>query len=198
MANQHNIRFRTGLQALNCSASAFAALAAPPLVSRKISQQYVSQLIAGTKEFDSDEDTKEFFQVIDTMNHLQEIISPRLPIAWNDVLGVQDVLARTFEVRRSVEDPIHRQVWVVRLSLHDYFKGLRPDGSVISTLNYYSGEAAAFTDHKLAGECVEQLKQRNVPAKAEFFTASRRQSTITTSLEELGFAPGIEQEKENV
>src|SRR6266481_990122 len=186
MANQQNIRFRTGLQSLNCSASAFAALAAPPLVSKKISQQYVSQLIAGTREFDSDQDAKEFFQVIDIMTHLQEIISPRLPIAWSDVLGVQDVLTRTFEQRKNESDPVHRQVWVVRLSVHDYFKGLRSDNSVISTLNYYNGDAAVFTDHKLAGECVERLKQLNVPAKTEYFTAERRQSTITTSLEELG------------
>jgi len=172
---------------LNCSASAYAALAAS-ILSRKVSQQYVSQLSAATKEFDSDKEKKEFFQIIDTMNHLQETISPRLPIAWSDVLGVQDVLARTFEQRKNEIDPLHRQVWVVRLSLHDYFKGLRLDGSVITTLNYYNGEAAAFAaDSKLAGECVELLKARNVPAKAELFTVARRQSTITTSLEEMGF-----------
>ncbi|SRR6266404_1612887 len=187
MANQHNIRFRTGLQTLNCSASAFAALAAPPLVSKKISQQYVSQLIAGTREFDSDEDAREFFQVIDTMTHLQEIVAPRLPIAWGDVLGVQDVLARTFEQRRNESDPMHRRAWFVRLSVHDYFKGLRTDGTEIRTLNYYDGDAVAFTNYALANEVVDRLKQLGVAAKAELFTCERRESTITTSLEEIGF-----------
>src|SRR6266853_2245348 len=188
MANQHNIRFRTGLQSLNCSASAFAALAAPPLVSRKISQQYVSQLIAGTREFDSDEDAKEFFRVIDTMNHLQETIAPRLPIAWSDVLGVQDVLVRTFEQRKNETDPMHRRCWFVRLSVHNFFKGLRSDGSVIETMIYYDSDAVAFPSFELANEVVKRLKTRDVPARPEQLTCERRQSTITTSLEEVGFA----------
>ncbi len=187
MANQHNIRFRTGLQALNCSASAFAALAAPPLVSKKISQQYVSQLVAGTREFDSDEDAKEFFRVIDTMTHLQEIVTPRLPIAWGDVLGVQDVLARTFEQRKHETDPMHRRCWFVRLSMHNFLKGFRSDGSVIETMTFYDSEAVAFTDYGLASELERKLKQRDIPVRVELLTCERRQSTITVALEELGF-----------
>jgi hypothetical protein len=34
---------------------------------------------------------------------------------------------------------------------------------------------------------VNKLKQRGVAAKAELLTCERRQSTITTSLEEIGF-----------
>ena len=187
MANQHNIRFRTGLQTLNCTASAFAALAAPPLVSRKISQQYVSQLLAGTKEFEGDEDAKEFFQVIDTMTHLQQIVTPRLPIAWSDVIGVQGVLAQTFEQRKNQVDPVHHRCWFVRLSMHNFFKGLRSDGSVIDTMTYYDSEAVAFTDYGLASEVEKQLKQRNIPSRVELLTCDRRASTISTSLEEIGF-----------
>ncbi len=54
-------------------------------------------------------------------------------------------------------------------------------------MNYFDGDAVAFTNYELANEVVKRLKQRDVAAKAEVLTCERRQSTITTSLEELGF-----------
>jgi len=181
------IRIRTGLQNLlnPCTITSFAAVAVPPMVPEKYSQQILGQILNGQREFKTIEEADSFVRVVATLERIQNTVE--WPIDWSNTLLVKDKIIQTFREIKNTEDPMHRQVWVVRLSLHDYFKGLRSDGSVITTLNYYNGEAAAFTaDSKLAGECVELLKQRNVPAKAEFFTVERRQSTITTSLEEIG------------
>jgi hypothetical protein len=185
MANQHNIRLRSGLQTLNCSASAFAALAAPPLVSRRISQQYMSQLIAGTREFESDEDAKEFFRVIDTMFHLQDIVVPKIPINWSDVIGVQDVLVQTFRDRRNIEDPIVVRPTYIRLNSLTWLKAMR-ENEPVPTYNY-GVDGVAFEDVKLAEEVVRRLRGIGVASKIEPLTGDRRKSTITRSLEEIGF-----------
>jgi hypothetical protein len=184
---QHNIRLKTGLQTENCTVSAFSVLAAPPITSKRYSQQQISQLIAGTREFESDQEATEFLTVIESMRSLQEIVQPRVPIDWTNVEAVKDVLAQHHKRRKNESDPMHRRCWFVRLSVHDFFKGLRTDGTEIRTLNYFDGDAAAFTDYGLASEVIKQLKQHNVAAKAEVLTCERRQSTITTSLEEIGF-----------
>jgi hypothetical protein len=188
MAMIDNIKLKTALQELGCSALAFSSLAAPPLVARKVSQQTVSQLLAGTKEFDSAHEAAEFLQVTEAMKHLQEIVVPKIPVDWSNVLGVKDALVQTFEKRKSELDPLHHRVWFIRLSVHNFFKGLRSDGSVIDTMTYYDSEAVAFTDYGLASEVEKQLKQRNIPSRVELLTCDRRASTITTSLEEIGFA----------
>jgi len=180
-----NIKLKTALHELNCSALAFSSLAAPPLVTRKVSQQTVSQWVSGTKEFDSGE-AGEFLQVTEAMKHLQEIVVPKIPVDWSNVLGVKDALVQTFEKRKNELDPIHNRCWFVRLSVHNFFKGLRSDGSVIETMAYYDDEAVAFTNYELASEVAEKLKQRNIPTKVEMLTCQRRQSTITVALEELG------------
>jgi hypothetical protein len=100
---------------------------------------------------------------------------------------VKDALLHIFERQKNELDPLHHRCWFVRLSVHNFFKGLRPDGSVIETMTYYNSEAAAFTDHGLASEVAEKLRQRNIPTKVELLTCERRQSTITVALEELGF-----------
>src|SRR6267143_1115704 len=182
----NGVKLRTELAAFPCTASAFSVLAVPPLTSRRLTQQKLSAISANQDDFSSPTEAAEFFGVIEAMKKLEDHVTPRVPINWSD-LRVKDALLRVFERQKNELDPVHRQVWVIRLSLHDYFKGLRSDNSIISTLNYHHGDAAVFTDYKLAGECVELLKQLNVPAKTEFFTAERRQSTITMSLEELGF-----------
>jgi len=181
-----NIKLKTALQELGCSALAFSSLAAPPLVKKKVSQQTTSQWVAGTKEFDSDAEAAEFLQVTEAMKYLQETVTPKIPVDWSNVLGVKNVLIQTFEQRRNELDPMHRRCWYVRLSLLNFFKGLRSDGSVIETINYLT-EAAAFTNVEIANEIVKRLNQQNVPAKVELLTGDRRQSTITTSLEEIGF-----------
>ena len=82
---------------------------------------------------------------------------------------------------------MHHRCWFVRLSVHNFFRGLRTDDSIITTLNYYKDEAAAFTNYELADEVVKKLKQRDIAAKAEALSCERRQSTLTVALEELGF-----------
>jgi hypothetical protein len=187
MGLEHNIKLRTGLKEIDCSALAFSALAAPPLTSKKLSQQVISQLIAGTREFESDREATELLGVVNVMTHLQNSVTPNLPVNWSNVFGVRDTLIRAFEQQKNERDPMHHRAWFVRLSVHDFFRGLRTDATEIRTMNYFDGDAAAFASYQLADEVVRKLKQRGVAAKAEALTCQRRQSTITTSLEELGF-----------
>jgi hypothetical protein len=192
---QYNIRLKTGLQTENCTVSAFSFLAAPPITSKRYSQQQISQLIAGTREFESEQEATEFLGVIESMRSLQEIVQPRVPIDWTNVAAIKDVLAQHHERRKDELDPIHNRCWFVRLTVHDFFKGLRSDDTEIRTLNYYNGDAAAFTSYELASEVANKLKQRGVATKLEVLTCQRRQSTITTSLEEIGF---MTKENQNV
>ena len=187
MGLEHNIKLRTALKEIDCSALAFSALAAPPLTSKKLSQQVVSQLIAGTREFESDQEAAELLDVVNVMTHLQSTVTPKLPVNWSNVFGVRDTLIQTFEQQKNERDPIENRCWFVRLSVHNFFQGLRTDDSVIGTLNYYDAEAAAFTNYELASEVSKRLNQRGVANKVEILTCRRRQSTIATSLEELGF-----------
>jgi len=182
-----NIKLKTALQELGCSALAFSSLAAPPLVTKKVSQQTVSQLLSGTKEFETDREAAEFLQVTEAMKYLQDTVVPKIPVDWSNVLGVHGTMVKKIEKRKNELDPLHRRCWFVRLSVHNFFQGLRTDGSVVATVNYYGGEAAAFTSYELAAECVKRLKQRGIDSKAEALTVERRQSSITRSLEELGF-----------
>jgi hypothetical protein len=187
MGLEQNIKLKTALQELGCSALAFSSLAAPPITSKRYSQQQISQLIAGTKEFPDDREAAEFLQVTEAMKHLQEIVTPKIPVDWSNVLGVKDVLIQTFEKRRNDLDPLENRCWFVRLSVHNFFQGLRTDDSIVGTLNYYADEAAAFVSYELASEVSKRLNQRGVANKVEILTCRRRQSTITTSLEEIGF-----------
>ena len=186
MTTEFNHKLKAGLTRLGCSALSFSALAVPPITSRKMSQQIVSQIVSGTKAFDSVDDAQDFFGVIDTMEYLQQIVRPRVPINWQNVLELKEVLISIHEQRKNATDPVHRRCWFVRLSVHNFFKGLRSDGSVIETMAYYDDEAVAFTNYELASEVAEKLKQRNIPTKVEMLTCQRRQSTITVALEELG------------
>jgi hypothetical protein len=182
MAAQHNFRFKAQLQAMNCTASAYAILSAG-LVSKKLSQQQISQLITGTREFESDEEAQEHFRVLDSMAHLQEIVLPKVPIAWS--ADVKDVVKSTFEARRNEEDPINVQCFYVRLSVMNFFKLINSAG-VQATINPEK-DGAAFATVRLAEDCVRELKKMGVPARFERLTGPRRKSSLVTSLEELGF-----------
>jgi hypothetical protein len=48
-----------------------------------MSQQIVSQIIAGTKEFESVDDARDFLNVVSTMEYLQQTVQPRVPINWS-------------------------------------------------------------------------------------------------------------------
>jgi len=180
------IKIRTGLQALDCSVAAFAALATPPMVTKKLSQQQMNLIVNGRVDL-SEPEVNELLAVIDTMQYLQETIKPKLPINWNDPLLVRDVLVETYKNRLDREDPIVPRSWFVRLSRLTFLQGIRGNGSLIDNINF--DQSAAFTDPDLANECVRKLKQRDVAARAQLLTAPRRKSTITTSLEEIGFSP---------
>jgi hypothetical protein len=185
----HGIRLRTGLQTLNCSVASYAAVAIPPMVKQKLSQQHLNQITNGQREFESEQEAQEFLRVLDTMQYLQETVTPRVPIAWSDVLNVRDVLVETFKTRLDEEDPIVPRCWYIRLSVMNFLKSVNSNGPV-TTINY-GIDAAAFTDQALAEECVRRLHALNVNARTELLTAPRRKSTITVSLEEIGFAPEL-------
>jgi len=85
-------------------------------------------------------------------------------------------------------DPVVRRSWFIRLSLHRFFKGIHPDGAVLDTIDYQD-EGCCFTNFALADRCVQKLAALKIVSRAELLTAPRRQSTITTNLETLGFAP---------
>jgi hypothetical protein len=182
----NGVKLRTELAAFPCTASAFSVLAVPPMTSRKLTQQKISAIIANQQDFENPTEAAEFFGVVETMKVLQERVIPSVPINWNDV-RVKDALLQIFQRQRNELDPLHRRCWFVRLSVHNFFQGLHKDGSVIATANYFGGEAAAFTSYELVSECVKRLKQRGVDSRADALTVERRQSSITTSLEELGF-----------
>jgi len=186
MGLELNMKLKTGLKELNCSALAFSALAVPPLVSKKISQQYVSQLLAGTTEFKTEQEAQEFLGVINVMSHLQSIVTPKLPVDWSNVLGVRDALVQTYEQYKTATDPLHKRAWFLRLSVNDFFHRLRSDGSEVRTYNYFDGDAAAFVSTDLIDEAVRKLKAHDIFVKSELLTCQRRQSTICSSLEEIG------------
>jgi hypothetical protein len=184
------LKLRAELAAFPCTASAFSVLAVPPMTSRKLTQQKISAILANQEDFNSPTEAAEFFGVIETMKRLQERVIPSVPINWSD-RRVKNALLQIYEQNQNELDPMHRRCWFVRLSVHNFFQGLRPDGSIIATMNYYNDEAAAFTSYELATEVVKRLKQRGVDSRAEVLTAERRQSSITTSLEELGFPAAV-------
>lgn len=202
MTTEFNYKLKTGLTGLGCSALSFSALAVPPITSQKKSSQTISQIIAGAKEFDSDVDARDFLSVVSTMEYLQQIVQPRVPINWSNVLDLKDVLASIHEQRKNESDPISVQNFYVRLSLLNFFKRVNSTG-VQTTINYQI-DAAAFENSTLAQQVVEQLKQMNVAAKVERLTGPRRKSSLTTSLIEVGFESaaiggtnGTDEEKTN-
>jgi len=166
------------------------------MVPKKLPQQILGQILNGQREFETMEEADSFVRVLATMEYIQEQITPKLPIDWANVLLVREEVLKTFEARRNVEDPVHRRCWFVRLSVHNFFKGFRSDGSVIETMTYYDSDATAFTKYELAAEVEKKLKLHGIPVKIELLTCNRRESTITTSLEALGFVPEIVEVKQ--
>src|SRR2546427_5946433 len=122
MTTEFNHKLKAGLTRLGCSALSYSALAIPPITNRKLSSQIVSQIIAGGKEFDSAEDALDFLEAINTMEYLQQIVQPRVPINWSNVLEVKDVLISIHEERKNATDPVSVQNFYVRLSLLNFFK----------------------------------------------------------------------------
>src|SRR5437588_8656348 len=133
----NGLRLKTELAGLNCTASAFAALAVPPMTSRKYTQQTISAITANQKDFDTPAEAAECFGVVEAMKFLSETVRPLVPINYSD-LRVRGALVQVFEKRKNELDPIHRRIYFVRLSVHNFFQGLRSDGSIITTINYYN------------------------------------------------------------
>jgi hypothetical protein len=178
-------RVRPSLQNLNCSVASFAALAVPPMVKAKLSQQQMNLIVNGQTELNEGE-LKQYLAVLDAMQYLQESVTPRVPIDWSNVLHVKETLVATFIKRLDAKDPTITRLVFVRLSRTHFLQGIRSNGSVIETMNYHS-EGAAFESYDLAKQAVQALKQMQIDSQPEVMTAPRRRSTITNSLEEIGF-----------
>jgi hypothetical protein len=185
MATEFNHKLKAGLIGLGCSALSFSALAVPPITDRKISQQVVSQIIAGTKGFDSADDARDFLDVVNSMEYLQQIVQPQVPINWSNVLELKDILASIHEQRKNDMDPVSVQNFYVRLNVMNFFKRVNSYG-VVTTINPEK-DGAAFDNLGLAQRVVQELKRMDITAQVERLTGPRRKSSLTTSLEELGF-----------
>lgn len=184
MTTTRQITIRPGLQTLNCSVAAYAALCVPPMVKHKLSQQQLNLIVNGRVEADADE-VEQLLSVIRTMEYLQETITPHLPIRWDEPLLVRDILVKTYEERLNAEDPIESTNWYVRLSMFNFLKQVNSNGP-IETINLT--DSAAFTDRSLAQKAADKLKLMKIASTVELLTGPRRKSTITTSLEEIGFS----------
>ncbi len=186
---QHNYRFKAALQNVGCTASAYAVLSAQ-LVTKKLTQQQVSQIISGTREFDSETEAAQHFQVLDAMVYLSDIVTPKVPINWSgDPLRVRDVLKQTFETRLNEQDPITVQNFYIRQGMK-YLKSVNSAG-VQWTINPAIDAACFGTDIDLCSAAVRALDKMGERSQLDRVTAPRRRSTICTSLEELGLKPEV-------
>jgi hypothetical protein len=194
------IQIRNGLKQLAgdgqppISVSLFAAHASPPLTQKRLSQQKLNQIVRGLEDFDSPDDAQDFLRVLDGMFYLQD--KTGLPINWGAVPELREPLAKAVDALHNQQDPVEVRCLYVRLSRLNFLEGLRSNGSVIETQNYHSN-GAAFIDFRLAQECVRRLQKLGVSAQIEPLTYPRRRSTITRSLEQIGF-PAIELEQKEI
>jgi hypothetical protein len=152
----------------------------------RYSQSRLSRALSGESPLPQ-EDMDATEQIISAMRHLSEHVQPKLPIAWGRVDVVKPILEQHEKEYRDRVDPIVNRLVFVRLSRTNFLQGIRTNGTVIETMNYHN-EGAAFEDYSLAAKAVQSLKAMGVDSKAEVLTAPRRRSTITNSLQELGFA----------
>jgi hypothetical protein len=185
------IKIRTGLNNLTggCSVASAAALLVPPLVKAKLSQQQLNLIVNGRVDA-GEEEVKQILSVIRTMEYLQEIIQPRLPINWNEPLLVRDILIRTHEDLKNSDDPVVPRSWFIRLSITDFLRSVG-SGKVFSTHDY-ANEGICFESFNLAEACLTKVRELDaslVHARTVALTAPRRASTITRSLKGIGFAP---------
>src|SRR2546421_1431147 len=187
------IQIRNGLKQLAGDSQPPVAVAiyaahAASLTSKKLSQQKLNQIIRGLEEFESENDAKEFLRVLDGMFYLQE--KSGVPINWSAVIELKEPLQKAVQDLAEKQDPTEVRCWYVRLSRLNFLEGLRGNGSVIETQNYHN-QGAAFIDPGLANECVRRVQKLGITARAELLTATRRRSTITRSLADIGFVePG--------
>jgi hypothetical protein len=180
------VKIRPGLQALSCTVSAAAGLCVPPMVRQKLSQQELNKIVNGYVDADADQ-VRQILSVLHTMEYLQETIVPKLPIRWDEPLLVRDILIRTYQERLNAGDPIETRCWYVRLSIFNFLKSINSNGPV-ETINLT--DACAFSDRVLAQKAADKLKTTmKIDANVELLTQPRRRSTLTTSLEDVGFQP---------
>ena len=180
---EHGVQLRTGLQILNCSDAAFAALAAPPLTPRKYSQQLLGQIKNGLREFENEDEANAFIRVLDAMLYVRE--KAGVPVDWSRPDELRAIVSQTVTERLNADDPLVPQSWFVRFSTLNFLKQMRR-GEPVTTINP-ERDGAAFSELALAKQAVERLKQLGTISRVELLTAPRRQSTITRSLEEIGF-----------
>jgi hypothetical protein len=180
------LRLRAGLQNLGCSDASIVALAAPPLTPKKISQQLFGQIRNGQREFESEAEADSFVRVLDAMEFLQSTVTPKVPINWSNVVELKELVTRTVQEKLQKDDPMEPRNWYILLNRFNFLKQINSSGAV-GTINLI--DAAAFTSSALAQKAVDRLKLMKINADVELLTCPRRRSTLTKSLEEIGFKP---------
>jgi hypothetical protein len=173
-------RLRAELHQNNLSAATASALLVPPITMRKLSQQQLSAIMNGQRDFDSPAEARSFFDGLQFIRSVQESVTPQLPVDWANVLAVRDTLIRLYEERQEQVNPTHKRCYFVRLSVTSFFKEVA-DGNIVSTPRYVT-EAAAFVDFDLANQVRQELKKRGVESKVELLTALRGQRDVIVSL----------------
>jgi len=134
----------------------------------------------------TEQENETILSVIAAMRGLQESVQPQVPINWAQIGKIKNIIDERRRRNLDELDPKIAQPVFVRLNVLNFFKGLRSNNTVIETMNY-STEGAAFENYDLAEQAVAKLKAMGVTSTAQRLTAPRRKSTITISLEELGF-----------
>jgi hypothetical protein len=186
MAVADQIRLRTNLATLNCSVASYAALAVPPMVKQKVSQQQLNLIVNGRTEIPED-DIKDFLSVADSMEYLQSLVRPHVPIDWSIPLLVQRALIQAHKDRIEQKDPTPDTFYVLSVNGFSYFTCVR-SGEVMSTPSVT--KATAFSSVEQAGAASRELRfkyQTNTQVlPTPNHSIQRKQSTMVAALEDIG------------
>ena len=148
-----------------------------------ISKSVLAERLAnGSLSVDAAKKIEETLQVMKVMR-----LEAGLPVDWTFVPFIKPLLERKLVEYKEQKDPVETRCWYIRLSHFNFLKSVNSYGP-IETINYQV-DGAAFSDHALAQKAADKLKAIKIASTVELLTGPRRKSTITTSLEELGFEP---------
>jgi hypothetical protein len=188
MAVADQIKLRTSLATLNCSVASYAALAVPPMVKQKVSQQQLNLIVNGRTEI-PDDDVKDFLSVTDSMEYLQSTVRPHVPIDWSLPLLVQKALIQAHKDRIEQQDPCPDTFYVLNLGSRGYFTKIR-NGEVASMPSI--AQAAAFSSVDQAGvatrELIFRFKERADWIPVPNHSIKRPMSQMVSSFEEVGLS----------
>lgn len=144
----------------------------------------VSRGVTGEVPFDAAE-SQAIEQTILAMRQLQSEVRPELPVNWALIHKVKPLVDQRRSQLHDISDPIVARCWYIRLTSLTWLRSMR-ENEPMTTYNFQV-DGAAFQSIPLAEEAVRRLRAVGVQSRMELLTAERRASTITRSLEEIGF-----------